>query len=87
MASDFDDHSTVVVLEFMVLRLIQRQCQEASSPSAELMDWKTALGDLKAQYEQAAFGSELSDNAALNAIEIIGEIERATNELAALVRG
>jgi hypothetical protein len=81
-AGKFDDHATVVVLEFLVRRLIVEQCRHSPNPQAALRDWSRAVEAEKAEIERYAFGGEMPAEATTNAIIAIGEFDRILGEIA-----
>ena len=79
----FDDHSTVVALEFLVKRLIVRRCSDAQDPSVELKDWVDALAAYHDLTTEFAFKHTDNPDAQLNAISAAGEMTRISEEIVA----
>lgn len=82
MNSGFDDHATVVALEFLVKRLVMRQCLAATDSDSMLAEWISAL---KAEANLAmlfAYDERTqSEQAKVNAIATAGELDRFAEDL------
>lgn len=79
--SDWDDHRTVVALEYIVKRLVVDQCKRSADPKAELANW---LHWLKAQSEvtrRFAFEGGRNDDVMLNAIGLASEFTKFHDEI------
>jgi hypothetical protein len=68
VASEFDDHATVVVLELLVKRLIVNQCRAAPDDRVALAEWTTMVSDYKEAVERFAFADGTRADVALNAV-------------------
>jgi hypothetical protein len=84
--SGFDDHATVVALEFLIVRLISTQCRAAPDPMAAQHEWSAAIDAEKAQIEDFAFGANTPSDASVNAIVSLGEFDRLVGEISGAVR-
>lgn len=84
MAADFDDHATVVVLEFLLTRLIARQCSEAPNPTTALAGWSAAVEEQKRLFEMLAFRRDTRPEVTANAIAAITEFDRIMRNISEL---
>ena len=83
MAGAFDDHATILALEFLLNRLVVAQCLGATNPEAALADWISAMEAHENLTMQSAYSSEAS--AVARAISIaaateLGQIRKAIVE-------
>ena len=86
MASEFDDHATVVVLEFLVKRLVAGQCGATpDNLQAGLARWRAAINDYKTQLEHFAFEKGTRPEVALNALGVLAEFDRVMQEVEEIV--
>jgi hypothetical protein len=77
----FNDHAVVVVLDFLVTKLINDQCLAAPDYKSAAAEWREYLEKLKADVHEIAFTAGQSDDAQLNAVDVIGELDRKLEEL------
>lgn len=81
--SVWDDHRTVVALEYVVKRLVIEQCKRSADPKAELSTW---LLWLKAQSEvttRFAVEAARNDDTMMNAIGLASEFTKFHDEIQA----
>ena len=83
MAGVFDDHATVMALQFLVSRLVVTQCLGATNPEAALADWIGAMEAHRNRTMQSAYSSQSSTEArslSVAAASELGEIRKAIAE-------
>jgi hypothetical protein len=81
MASLFDDHATVVVLDEVVRRLVRAECQRNDDPDKQLQQWIIWLKKQGELYKEAGFRDGQTADTTLNAIEIAGAFDTFAREL------
>ena len=86
-AGKFNDHPTLVALEFLVRRLIVERCRSDPNPNAALLEWARAIEAEKAEIEKHALVSNMPPEATVNAIEALGEFDRLLGEITGDVAG
>lgn len=80
MASGFDDHPTVVALQFVMNRLIFADCRREDDPDVALAKWLRGLETQRDLYVQAAAQAQRPE-AAINAVMIATEFDTLAKEL------
>jgi hypothetical protein len=84
MAVGFDDHSTVIALEFLVKKLVVQDCISASNPAETLAEWTAALkreGEIAMEY--ALGGHAENTEVAMNAVSGAVQFDRFAEEIEA----
>jgi len=83
VAQGFDDHPTVVALEFLVKRLIVRDCLRGGAPDSALAELQDAMKVHRELLLRLAFGPDAgSDETTLNAVSAAAEFDRIGKEIA-----
>jgi len=85
MTSAFDDHSKVVVLEFLVQLLIVRDCLTTQNPKRQLAYWLGQMNEQRELTQQYAFDKNTSPDASVYALQTMGDYEDFGNEITAML--
>ena len=83
MTSGFDDHATIMSLEFLVKRLVVANCLKSTNPVESLARWSIAMKTEEDLFGRIAFNERASKSASLNAIAASAELKRMRDEIAA----
>jgi hypothetical protein len=80
MTGAFDNHSKVVVLEFLVQRLIVRDCLTTQNPKRQLTYWLGQMNEQRELTQQFAFDKNTPPDASVYAPQTMSDYEDFGNE-------
>lgn len=86
MTNGFDDHPTVVVLQFLLTRMIAKGIRESQNPPEAFLALRNAIELQKSQLQDFAFNSGQESQTITNAVIVMGEFDSVLEEITELVR-
>ena len=87
MADEWDTHSTTVVIEAVLRRMVANECLASPNPLAASKSWADWLKGQGDDFTKFAFAPDTRAAVKENAIRIAGEFGRFSDELQADVAG